>query len=277
MPAPQEQQAGLKWQMTSGDKWALITGASSGIGKALAHAFAAEGYHLFLTGRNRQALEAVAADCAAKFKVRTQIHPADLTRHDEIDSLINAACAAPLPFGVLVNNAGFGVKGTFLGTSLDQELGMVSVQLDAMLRLTKAIAPGMVERKSGHILNVASVYSFAPVPYQTVYGACKAFLWSFSAALRAELSGSGVTVTVLCPGVTQTEFRARAGIPERNKRAGVTAEHVARIAVQHTLRGDLLVVPGLPNKLFVFMARHLPLSIFHHFITLVNNLRGVNR
>ncbi len=259
------------------DKWALITGASSGIGRALAYEFAAEGYHLFLTARNRQALEAVASDCAAKFTVQTQIHLADLTRHDEIDSLIRALSAAPLAFGVLVNNAGFGVKGTFLGTDLGQELGMVSVQVDAILKLTKAVAPGMVARKQGHILNVASVYSFAPVPYQTVYGACKSFLWSFSAALRAELNGTGVTVTVLCPGVTQTEFRARAGIPERNKSAGASPEDIARIAVRRTLRGDILIVPGLPNKLFVFMARHLPISVFHHFITLVNNLRGVNR
>jgi uncharacterized protein len=258
-------------------QWALITGASSGIGRALAYAFAAEGYHVFLTARNRQALETVASDCAAKFNVQTRIHLADLARHDEVDSLIAAVYAEPLPFGVLVNNAGFGVKGTFLGTDLNQELGMVGVQVDAMLKLTKAVVPGMVARRHGHILNIASVYSFAPVPYQTVYGACKAFLWSFSAALRAELSGTGVTVTIFCPGVTQTEFRARAGILERNKSAGVTAEHVAQIAVKHTLRGDILVVPGLPNKLFVFMARHLPVSVFHHFITLVNNLRGVNR
>jgi short-subunit dehydrogenase len=263
--------------MVDGGKWALITGASSGIGKALAYAFAAEGYHLFLTARNRQALEQVAADCALKFHVRTETHPADLADPGATDALVGALSAAQLPFGVLVNNAGFGVKGTFLATDLDQELGMVRVQLDAMLKLTKAVAPGMVARKHGHILNVGSVYSFAPVPYQTVYGACKSFLWSFSAALRAELSGTGVTVTVLCPGVTQTEFRARAGIPERNRSAGETPEKIARIAVRHTLRGDLIVVPGLPNKLFVFMARHLPLSVFHHFITLVNNLRGVNR
>jgi short-subunit dehydrogenase len=263
--------------MATSENWALITGASSGIGKALAYELAAEGYHLFLTARNRPALEEVASDCAAKFAVQTRIHIAELTRHDDIDSLVAAASAEALRFEVLVNNAGFGVKGTFLGTDLDQELGMVSVQLDAMLKLTKAVAPSMVARKAGHILNIASVYSFAPVPYQTVYGACKSFLWSFSAALRAELDGTGVTVTVLCPGVTQTEFRARAGIPERNKSAGATAEEIARIAVRHTLRGDLIVVPGLPNKLFVFMARHLPISMFHHFITLVNNLRGVNR
>lgn len=263
--------------MATNEKWALITGASSGIGKALAYELGAEDYHLFLTGRNSEALQQVAADCAAKFSILTNTHAADLARADEVDALIDGLSSAPLPFDVLVNNAGFGVKGEFLATDLNTELDMVGVQLDAMMKLTKAVAPGMVKRKHGHILNVASVYSFAPVPYQTVYGACKSFLWSFSAALRAELSGTGVTVTVLCPGVTQTEFRARAGIPERNKSAGVTPEEIARIAVRHALRGDLIVVPGLPNKLFVFMARHLPLSVFHHFITLVNNLRGVNR
>lgn len=263
--------------MASNGKWALITGASSGIGKALAYEFAAEDYHLFLTGRNAEALDQVAADCAAKFSVVTKTHSADLARADEVDALTGILASAALPFGVLVNNAGFGVKGEFLTTDLDSELAMVAVQLDAMMKLTKAIVPGMVSRRHGHILNIASVYSFAPVPYQTVYGACKSFLWSFSAALRAELAGAGVTVTVLCPGVTQTEFRARAGIPERNRSAGATPEQIARIAVRHTLRGDLIVVPGLPNKVFVFMARHLPISVFHHFITLVNNLRGVNR
>lgn len=263
--------------MASNGKWVLITGASSGIGKALAYALGAKGYQLFLTARNRQALEQVAADCGEKFNVQTQMHLADFTRPEAVDALISALSATRYPFEILVNNAGFGVRGEFVRTDLDHELGMLGVQLTAMLKLTKALVPGMISHQSGRILNVASVYSFAPVPFQAVYGACKAFVWSFSAALREELKGSGVTVTVLCPGVTQTEFRARAGIPERNKSAGATPEDVARIAVRHTLRGDFLVVPGLPNRFFVFMARHLPLSVFAHFITLINNMRGVNR
>lgn len=263
--------------LSSHENWALITGASSGIGKALSHALAAEGYHLFLTARNQQALDAVASDCAKKFGVRAETHLADLADAAAVDRLAAKISQSHYPFEVLVNNAGFGVKGDFLDTDLASELGLVSVQLDAMLKLTKAVGPAMVARKKGYILNVASVYSFAAVPYQAVYGACKSFMWSFSAALRAELKGTGVTVTVLCPGITKTEFRSRASIPEKEAGSGVAPEEVARIAVRQMLRGDLLVVPGIQNRLFVFIARHLPLGAFSHFVTLVNNMRGVNR
>jgi uncharacterized protein len=187
-----------------GEKWALITGASSGIGKALAFELGAKGYHLFLTARNQAALEQVAADCVKRFQVRTRTHPAELADPQAVDALIVALSGPQYSFELLVNNAGFGLQGDFLTTPLDQELAMVSVQLDAMMKLTKAVVPGMVARGRGSILNVASVYSFAPVPYQAAYGACKAFVWSFSAALREELKRTGVTLTVLCPGVTQT-------------------------------------------------------------------------
>jgi len=262
--------------LAENEEWALVTGASSGIGKALARAFATKGYHVFLTARNEQALQRVASDCAKEFNIRTRTFAADLSDLNAVDALIAACADARYRFAVLANNAGFGVRGPFLETNLDAELRMLGVQLAAMLKLTKAVTPGMLARKSGHILNVASVYSFSPVPYQTVYGACKAFVLSFSAALREELKGTGVTVTALCPGVTQSEFRARAGIPEKKKGAGATAREVAEIAARRTLKGDALVIPGLANLLFVFLARHAPLSIFPRFMTAINNVRGVN-
>ena len=260
--------------MAANKKWALITGASSGIGRALALEFASRGYNLFLAARNEAALRQVAADCALKFGINTEIHPADLSKVEAVNDL--ALSAARFEIEILVNNAGFGVHGGFAKTELDAELKMLNVQLAAMLKMTKALLPGMMARKSGRILNVASVYSFAPVPFQAVYSACKAFMSSFSASLGEELKGSGVTVTVLCPGTTQTEFRARAGITEKNKSAGVSAESVARVAVRETLRGKHLVVPGFSNRLFVFLTRRLPFAFVPRFVRFINNARGVN-
>ena len=262
--------------MTANRKWALITGASSGIGKALALEFASRGFNLFLTARNQESLQEVAAECGRKFKIETKIHLADLSRPEVVDDLVRTLSAIGNEIEILVNNAGFGVQGEFVVTELDQELKMLNVQLAAMLKLTKALLPSMIARKGGRILNVASVYSFAPVPFQAVYSACKAFMLSFSASLGEELKGTGVTVTVLCPGTTQTEFRARAGITEKNKSAGVSAETVAQIAARHTLRGKRLVVPGFFSRLFVIFARRLPFVVVPRLVRFINNARGVN-
>src|SRR5262249_30083077 len=127
---------------------------------------------------------------------------------------------------------------------------------------------------SGRILNVASVYSFSPVPFQSVYAACKAFLLSFSSALQNELKGTGVTVTVFCPGITQTEFRARAGITQKIKASGMTAEAAARIAYRETLRGKQIVVPGLINRLYAFVTHLLPVPMVPAMIRFINRQRG---
>ena len=266
--APNEIEAGRK-------RWVIITGASSGIGKALAFAFAAQGYSLFLTGRNQQSLEQVAAHCRKRSAVATETFVADLSDPEAVDALAGVLSASQVGFEILVNNAGFGVQGDFVETDIARELDMLNVQLAAMLNLTKAVLPKMLSHRTGGILNVASVYSFVPVPFQAVYRACKAFMLSFSAALGEELKGTGVTVTVICPGVTQTEFRARAGIVEKHRNAGLTAQAVAQIAVRETLRGRRLVVPGFLNRLFVCLARHLPVTSGTRFVRLINYVRGV--
>jgi len=260
----------------SGNAWAVVTGASSGIGKALALEFAGHGYHVFLTGRKESALRAVAAECERQSKVQTRIHVADLANGLQADSLVTALAAERLEFEILVNNAGFGINGDFVETDLAAELDMVQVQISSMLKLTKALLPAMLARRKGRILNVASVYSFAAAPHQAVYGACKNFLLSFSTALSEETRGKDVTVTTLCPGVTQTEFRSRAGIAEHNKEAGVSAAAVARLAVIDTLRGDTVVIPRFINKLFVFGVRHLPIRIVARVVKFINRQRGVN-
>ena len=256
--------------MNAAGKWAIITGASSGIGKALALEFARGGFNVLLTGRNAAALSEVAAHMAATSEVIT----VDLSCVDQVDRLIDAIRSKPYRYEVLVNNAGFGIHGDFASGDVDENIKLLNVQLTAALKLTKAVLPQMVERRSGRILNVASVYSFAPVPFQSVYAACKAFLLSFSASLQSELQGTGVTVTTFCPGVTQTEFRTRAGIGEKNKTSGMTAEAAAHIAYVATLRGKHIVVPGLVNRIFVSLAQLLPIGCMANLVRFINRQRG---
>ena len=260
--------------MSASRKWAIVTGASSGIGRALAREFAAGDFNVLLTGRNEPALQELAGQCATGFDVQTRVVPADLAQPEAVDALIDAISAFAADYEILVNNAGFGLHGAFAQAGGDQELQMLNVQLAATLKLTKAVLPSMVSRGSGRILNVASVYSFAPVPFQAVYSACKAFLLSFSSALQSELRGTGVTVTVFCPGITQTEFRSRASIAEKRKDSGISAEAAARIAYVATLQRKHIVVPGFLNRLFVLAARLIPGQAFANMVRFINRQRG---
>jgi len=260
--------------MSASRKWAIVTGASSGIGRALAREFAAGDFNVLLTGRNEAELARLAEECTAEFDVRTKVVVADLSRPESVDALIEAISAFPTEYEVLVNNAGFGIHGDFAITDIDKEVELVNVQLAAMLKLTKAVLPGMILRRKGRILNVGSVYSYAPVPLQSVYAACKAFLLSFSASLRNELAATGVTVTLFCPGITQTEFRSRANIAEKNKNSGMTAQEAAHQGFVATMREKSVAIPGLENRLFVAAAKLLPSSTFTGIVRFINRLRG---
>lgn len=251
----------------------IITGASSGIGKALAFEFAKNGFDVFLTARNETALKEVARECEQKFNVRTEIFLADLADEKSTDDLVQTIKSKR--FDVLVNNAGFGVKGDFIETKIDDELKMLNVQLAAFLKLTKAVLPEMIETKSGKILNIASVYSFAPVPKQAVYSASKAFILNFSSALQDEVRNYNIKISTVCPGITQTEFRTRAGIADKNE-SGMTAEKVAEISFREMMKGKEIIIPGTQNKLFVFLARHLSPTFFTKIIRFINDRRGVN-
>ncbi len=260
--------------MATDGKWAIITGASSGIGKALAAEFAAGGYHLLLTARNKAKLDEVAEECSRKYGVETEVIPADLSRVDSVDNLIGSLTSKSHRYEVLVNNAGFGIHGDFASTDIEQNIQLLNLQLMATLKLTHAILPAMINNRSGRILNVASVYSFSPVPFQSVYAACKAFLLSFSSSLKNELDGTGVTITVFCPGVTQTEFRSRARIGQKRENSGMTAKAAAHVAYAETLRGTHIVVPGLLNRLYVFFAQLLPNGFVPGIIRFINHHRG---
>lgn len=255
-------------------RWAIITGASSGIGKALAFEFARNDFNLFLTARNESALREIAEECQRKFSVETEIFSADLAVESSTEDLIKAV--SNRKFDVLVNNAGFGIKGDFAETDLDEELKMLNVQIIALLKLTKTVLPSMLKAKTGKILNIASVYSFAPVPKQSVYSASKAFILNFSSALQNELKDTDINATVVCPGITQTEFRRRVGIKDE-KNVGMTAETVAEIAFAAMMRGKHVVVPGLQNKVFAFLSKTLPNDLMTEVVRFINNRRGINK
>ena len=254
-------------------KWAIITGASSGIGRALALEFASGSFNLLLTGRDKDALNEVAAECSRKHSIQTEIVVADLSCTDGIDRLVQTVSSKTYSYEALVNNAGFAIHGDFSSTDIDENIRLLHVQLTAALKLTRAVLPGMIEKRRGKVLNVASVYSFAPVPFQSVYAACKAFLLSFSASLQNEVSDAGVTVTVFCPGITQTNFRSRAGIIEKQPDSGMTAAEAARLAFRETMRGTHVAIPGIANRAFVFVARLLPPHAMSALARFINRQR----
>jgi hypothetical protein len=256
-------------------QWALITGASSGIGEALAWELARRGHDLVAVARDGERLGQLARQLAEAHGATVRVITGDLSDPAAAHAVAAAVEGEQIPVTVLVNNAGFGVHGPFAATDLGRELALVRLQVDASLTLTKACLPGMIRRGDGRILNVASVYSYAPVAGQAVYAACKAFLLSFSRSLGAELRGSGVSVTVVCPGITATAFRGRAGLAEKPTRFSMHPRAVASIACRGLFRGKAVVVPGAVNGLYVLASQVLPQRVMASVTGRVNRRRGL--
>ena len=248
----------------------LMTGASSGIGFELAKRFARDDHSLVLVARSAERLEEV----AKKLNGTSILVPADLSQPGSAAALFSELRTRSIEIEILVNCAGFGASGWFAQTDLDVEREMMQLNMVSLTELTKLALPDMIRRRAGRILNVASVYSFAPVPFQSVYAACKAFLLSFSSALQNELQGTGVTVTVFCPGATRTEFRSRAGIGQKRSDSGMPAEAAARIAYLETMRGKHIVVPGFINRIFVYLTQFLPDTTVPSLVRFINRQRG---
>jgi short-subunit dehydrogenase len=230
---------------------ALITGASSGIGAELARCFAQGGYDVVLTARRRDRLEALAAELAPHARVLE----ADLSDPDAPVRLY----ATTGPVDVLVNNAGLGALGRFATIPLGREMEMLRVNITALTELARLYVPPMVARGRGRVLNVASTAAFQPGPGMAVYGATKAYVLSLSEAMCAELAGSGVTVTCLCPGPTETEFAAAAGMEKsRMFRRAMPASQVAQLGFAATMAGRRLAIPGVMNRMSATMVRLAP-------------------
>ncbi len=244
-------------------KTALITGASSGIGYELAQLFAKDGFDLVLTGRQADKLLYLAGALKEKHGINTCVLVKDLARPETPQEISTELAQRGITVDLLVNNAGFGLRGAVAETPAADELQMIQVNLTALTHLTKLFLPGMVSRGSGRILNVASTAAFQPGPFAAVYYATKAYVLSFSGALVNELQGTGVSVTALCPGPTLTGFQTRAGMERSRLFRGpvMTAEQVARLGYEGLMRGRALVIPGLRNKLLAFAVRLLPRDI----------------
>lgn len=239
---------------------AIITGASSGIGVDLADLFAHDGHDLLLVARRREALETIARSLSERYGVSCDAFPADLARRLDREHLAARIRSLDERVHALVNNAGIGTHGYFHETDLDRELEIIDLNVAALTHLTKTVLPGMLARKGGRILNVSSVAAFQPGPLMAVYYASKAYVQSFSEALAEEVSGTGVTVTALCPGPTVTEFHSQAGIHPNAPAGGaplMTSREVAEAGYRAAMSGKRVVVTGLRNKVIVVANRIL--------------------
>jgi short-subunit dehydrogenase len=239
---------------------ALVTGASAGIGRELARVLAREGHDLVLVARREAQLEELAGDLRSAYGAQCTVVAADLAR-PEAGQVIVDALGADTAIDVLVNNAGFGGVGGFTDRTRDEDLRMVAVNVVALTDLTKRFLPGMVARGRGRILNVASTAAFQPGPFMAVYYATKAYVLSLSQALAEETRGTGVTVTCLCPGVTESEFHAVAGTDAQPLTSGplsMSAEAVAEAGYRAMMRGRMIEIPGVHNKLGAHSVRVAP-------------------
>jgi len=245
----------------------VITGASGGIGAALARIFVQHGHHVVLVARRRERLEALAGEIAASGAVRPLVLALDLAERGAAVAIRRALEAHGLEAQYVVNNAGYGLSG--LAETLDpaDQLGMVDVNVRALTELSLGFLDSLVRHRGG-ILNVGSVAGFAPGPGSAVYYASKAYVGSLSEALHYELRRMGVRVTVLCPGPVATEFQARAGIPDATIPAwlDVSADRVAEIGYSALLRGRRVAVAGFGNKFIAALLRCLPNTLLLPFV-----------
>jgi short-subunit dehydrogenase len=231
----------------------LITGASSGIGRELARLFARDKNNLVLVARNQRKLDELAQELRCRYGVKVKVMAADLSAPAAAAHIVDQLPRESIHIDVLVNNAGTQVYGLFAKADTEQLLHMIQVNMTSLTYLTKLLLPGMLDRGKGKILNVASTGSFGPGPLNAVYCATKAYVLSFSEAIAAELDGSGVTATALCPGATNTEFVTRHGLEDvRLFQNMMSAERVAEIGYQALMENRLVVVAGWGNRLQVW-------------------------
>ncbi|MCL2862742.1 MAG: SDR family oxidoreductase [Methanimicrococcus sp.] len=251
------------------NKTALITGASSGIGRELAKVFAGNGYDLILTARNEKKLGTLKDKLEAKYGIKAFVIIKDLSQKDAAQDVFNEVGKAGLSVDVLVNNAGFGDYKRYADADWWKQFDIVQVNILALMQMTRLFLPQMIQKGDGKILNMASMAAFAPGPFMSVYYASKAFVLSFSEALAAELKGSGVTVTAVCPGPTKTGFEEAAGSGARKlfdtaKRA--SAKKVALFSYQATMSGKIVAVPGFKYKIAASGQKILPRRAVSAFI-----------
>jgi len=240
-------------------RWALVTGASAGIGVALARELAATGANLVLTARREERLDHLAQDLRRDYSVQTEVFPADLAQPDTPQKIRAFTDSKSLAIEILINNAGFGKYGEFTQTDAQRSLDMVQVNCTAVVHLTRLFLPDMIQRRRGDVLILASTAGFQAVPYITTYAASKAFDLLFAEGLAEEMKPYGIRVCALCPGSTESEFHAVANQEHVvGKHRQETAEKVARTGLEALAAGKSYVISGFGNYLGAQSQRLVP-------------------
>ena len=247
----------------SPEKYAIVTGASCGIGYELAKILAKDGKNIVVIARSRDQLEDLKREIENKHGTKVKVLAKDLSDPKAPPEIFSELEKEKIYIDVLVNNAGFGVYGMFLETDLREELDMIQVNAASLIHLTKLFLKGMVEDKSGYILNAASLCAFFPTPMEAVYCSTKAFVLHFSEALANELQGTGVRVTCLCVGLARTGFQKRAHMENCKvaKRKMMDAATVAEAGYKALKRGKVIEIPGLVYKFAPWFARFAPRNV----------------
>lgn len=243
---------------------ALITGATSGIGYELAVLFARDGYRLVAVARDAERLTGLAQELGGRYGISVTTLAQDLSTRSAPEEIYTALQRQAIEIEVLVNNAGIGTYGPFAETEPGAILDVIQINIAALTHLTRLLLPDMISRGAGKILNVASTAAFQPGPLMAAYFASKAYVVSLSEALSNELQGTGVSVTVLCPGPTWTGFQERAGTGRTRLMRVVKpieVSQVARMGYRGLMAGKRLVIPGPLNKLIAFALRFIPRSV----------------
>lgn len=251
------------------NNYTLVTGASGGIGLELARLAAMNSQNLVLVARSGDKLEKLAEEIAAAHHVDVKIIPADLLGNEGVEEVISLIWKWQITIDTLINNAGFGYYSDFATSDLNRTLEMIRLNITALTHLTHHFLSEMVNTGWGKIMNVASTASFMPGPGMAVYYASKAYVLSFSEALSREVKGTGVTVTALCPGLTDTGFAKTAGLTKsrlHSMLSPATAAGVARVGYKAMLKGKTVVVPGFLNQLSSITPRFLPRFVIRNLI-----------
>jgi short-subunit dehydrogenase len=241
-------------------KTALVTGSTSGIGKAFASKLAAEKHDLILVSRDTNKLSTQSAELSKKYGIETTYIPLDLTENGAAQKVFDTVSNQGLSVQILINNAGFNNVGHFIHTDLQKENDMINLHVTLTTEMMKYFLPDMVKNGYGRVLNLGSTGSYIPCPLDAVYAATKAYIFSVSKGINAELNGTGVSVTVLCPGSTNTEFARKAGIDKSLLFSLFVMEPdiVANIGYKALMKGKAAVIAGLYNKLQVFSSKIIP-------------------
>jgi len=241
--------------------YALITGGSKGIGKAIAFELAARGYDIALAARTENLLTQAAEEISNKFKVKTKTLAIDLAAHNAAKDLFDWCVKSELNINVLVNNAGYTIWELFENVPVEEQQDMMQLNMNAMVELCRYFIPSLRKNSPSYLLNVSSTSAFQAIPAMSVYAATKAFVLTFTRGLQYELKDSGIQVSCLIPGTTDTFFMDRAKmdpLKEIAKKFEMQADEVARIAVLGMLKGTLEIIPGFSNKASAVGTKLLP-------------------